>query len=253
MILVTGGAGYIGSITAAALVRQGRDVCVYDNLSRGYRDAVPDGALFRQADLSDCEELERTFAELPIEVVLHFASYIVVEESMRNPAVYFNNNVVGGLNLLHAAQSAGVRRFVFSSTAAIYDDADSEPLKETSPLKPANPYGESKLMFEQALEWYRKIYGTEAFIFRYFNVCGADGPRGERREPKTHLIPSVLETAAGRRESMVIHGDDYPTADGAAIRDYIHVNDLADALWTLPLNWPGGTISASAAVIRSRK
>ena len=229
MILVTGGAGYIGSVTAAALVRQGREVCVYDNLSRGYRDAVPEGALFREADLIDSAALKRTFAELPIEAVLHFASYILVAESMRNPAIYFDNNVVGGLNLLHAAQSAGVRRFVFSSTAAIYDDAAYEPLTETSRLKPANPYGESKLMFEQALEWYRKVHRMEAFVFRYFNVCGADGGRGERREPKTHLIPSVLEAVVGKRESVVIHGDDYPTADGAAVRDYIHVKDLVDA------------------------
>ena len=229
MILVTGGAGYIGSITTAKLVSQGRDVCIFDNLSRGYRDAVPDGALFRHADLADRGELERAFAELPIEAVLHFASYIVVEESVRNPAIYFSNNVSNGLNLLQAAQSAGVRRFIFSSTAAVYDDAAPAPLKESSPLKPANPYGESKLMFEQMLEWYRRIYGTEAFTFRYFNVCGADGPRGERREPKTHLIPSVLESAAGKRESVVIHGNDYPTNDGSAIRDFIHVNDLADA------------------------
>ena len=229
MILVTGGAGYIGSITTAKLVRQGRDVCVYDNLSRGYRDAAPAGALFRHADLADRAEIERLFAELPIEAVLHFAAYIVVEESVRDPAIYFSNNVSNGLNLLQAAQSAGVRRFVFSSTAAVYNDADSAPLTENSPVKPANPYGESKLMFEQALEWYRKIHRTEAFTFRYFNVCGADGPRGERSEPKTHLIPSILESAAGKRESVVVHGDDYPTADGSAIRDFIDVNDLADA------------------------
>ncbi len=229
MILVTGGAGYIGSITTEALVRQGRDVCVYDNLSRGYRDAVPDGAFFREADLSDREALQRTFAELPIEAVIHFASYIIVEESTRNPAIYFSNNVSNGLNLLHTAQSAGVRRFIFSSTAAVYDDAVSGPLTEISRLKPANPYGESKLMLEQALEWYRKIHRMEAFILRYFNVCGADGARGERREPKSHLIPSVLEAASGKRQSVIVHGDNYPTADGSAVRDYIHVKDLVDA------------------------
>ncbi len=229
MILVTGGAGYIGSTAAAALLRRGKEVCVYDNLSRGYRDTVPEEALFCEADLADCATLERTFAELPIEAVLHFASYIVVEESVRNPAIYFSNNVSSGLNLLHAAQSAGVRRFIFSSTAAVYDDATSDPLTETSHLKPASPYGESKLMFEQALEWYRRVHGMETFVLRYFNVCGSDGVRGERREPKTHLFPAVLETAAGKRESVVVYGEDYPTADGSAIRDYIHISDLVDA------------------------
>lgn len=229
MILVTGGAGYIGGIAAAELVRQGREVCVYDNLSCGHRDAVPDGALFREADLSDSEALKRTFAELPIDAVMHFAGYTLVGESMRNPALYFSNNVSNGLNLLEAAQAAGVRRFIFSSTCAIFADEHTRPLTESSSLKPANPYGESKLMFERILEWYRRIHGTETFILRYFNACGADGVRGERHEPETHLIPLALEAAAGKRESLVIYGDDYPTADGTAIRDYIHVSDLADA------------------------
>ena len=229
MILVTGGAGYIGGITAAELLRLGRDVCVYDNLSRGHRDTVPDGAIFREANLGDTEALKRVFAELPIEAVMHFAGYALVGESMSDPALYFNNNVCNGLNLLNAAQEAGVSRFIFSSTCAIFADVDLEPLNETSPLGPDNPYGESKLIFEKTLEWYRKIHQMEVFSLRYFNACGADGSRGERHDPETHLIPLVLDAADGRRERIAIHGNDYPTADGTCIRDYIDVRDLADA------------------------
>ncbi len=229
MILVTGGAGYIGGITAAALLRMGRDVCVYDNLSRGHRDAIPEGALFREADLGDAEALKRTFAELPIAAVLHFAGYALVGESMSDPGLYFRNNVCAGLNLLNAANDAGVSRFIFSSTCAIFADVDENPLRESSPLLPDNPYGESKLMFERALEWYSKIHAMEVFSLRYFNACGADGSRGERHEPETHLIPLVLEAAASRRDAVSVYGSDYPTVDGTCIRDYIDVRDLADA------------------------
>ena len=229
MILVTGGAGYIGGVCAERLLARSYPVCVLDNLSRGYRDAVPEGAVFLEADLADRAALARAFREHPIEAVMHFAAYALVGESMERPNLYFRNNFANALNLLEATLEAGVERFIFSSTCAIFGDKVASPITEDAPMNPISPYGESKLAFEKALEWSRRIHGLSYFALRYFNACGATEERGERHEPETHLIPLVLQAAAGERESVEIFGTDYPTADGSCIRDYIHVLDLADA------------------------
>ncbi len=229
MILVTGGAGYIGGVCAERLLSKGYAVCVLDNLSRGYRDAVPAGCDFVEADLADRDALAKTFRDHSIDAVMHFAAYALVGESMQQPNLYFRNNFTNALNLLEATLDAGVSRFIFSSTCAIFGDKVASPIAEDAPKNPINPYGESKLAFEKALEWSRRIHGLGYFALRYFNACGATEQRGERHDPETHLIPLVLEAAAGERESIKIFGTDYPTADGTCIRDYIHVLDLADA------------------------
>lgn len=229
MILVTGGAGYIGGVTAEQLLERGYEVCVLDNLSRGYRDAVPSGADFVEADLGDQKAIERVLAERPIRAVMHFAAYALVGESMQQPNLYFRNNFVSALNLLEAAQQAGVERFIFSSTCAIFGDKVAPPISEDAPKAPINPYGESKLAFEKALEWTQRLHGLPYFALRYFNACGASEHRGERHEPETHLIPLVLEAAAGERDAIKVFGNDYPTPDGTCIRDYVHVLDLAAA------------------------
>jgi UDP-glucose 4-epimerase len=243
MILVTGGAGYIGGICAERLLEQGHDVCVLDSLVRGHRDVAPENAAFVQADLADRDALERTFRDHPIEAVMHFAAYALVGESMQQPNLYFRNNFTNALNLLEAAQRAGVERFIFSSTCAIFGDEVASPISEDQPKNPINPYGASKLCFEQALEWSYRLHGLSFFALRYFNACGATVTRGERHEPETHLIPLVLDVAAGRREHVKIFGDDYPTRDGTCIRDYVHVLDLADAhicALTAPAELSGG-------------
>jgi len=229
MILVTGGAGYIGGVVAEHLLRRGEPVCVYDNLSRGYRDAVPAGADFVEAGLSDREALKRVFDEKPIRAVMHFAAYALVGESMRDPNLYFRNNFVNALNLLEATVAAGVERFVFSSTCAVFGDRVKSPISEDLPKAPINPYGESKLAFEKALAWNGAVHGLSYFALRYFNACGATAERGERHEPETHLIPLVLRAAAGESDGIRVLGEDYPTPDGTCIRDYIHVDDLAEA------------------------
>ncbi|MBI1355960.1 MAG: UDP-glucose 4-epimerase GalE [Acidobacteria bacterium] len=229
MILVTGGAGYIGGITAEQLLARGYEVCILDNLSRGCRDVIPEGADFVEADLADQAALTRLFAERPIQAVMHFAAYALVGESMERPNLYFRNNFVSALNLLEAAQQAGVERFIFSSTCAIFGDKVAPPIGEDAPKKPINPYGESKLAFEKALEWTHRLHGLPFFALRYFNACGASPTRGERHEPETHLIPLVLRAAAGEMPAIKVFGNDYPTPDGTCIRDYVHVLDLADA------------------------
>jgi len=229
MILVTGGAGYIGGITAEQLLDRGYEVCVLDNLSRGYRDAVPSGAEFVEADLGDREALTKVFSDYPIRAVMHFAAYALVGESMEQPNLYFRNNFVHALNLLEAAQRGGAERFIFSSTCAIFGDKVAPPIAEDAPKAPINPYGESKLAFEKALEWTQRLQGLPYFALRYFNACGATAHRGERHEPETHLIPLVLEAANGERKSIKVFGNDYPTPDGTCIRDYVHVLDLAAA------------------------
>ena len=229
MILVTGGAGYIGGICAERLLELGHEVCVLDNLGRGYRDVVPPKAAFVEADLADREALTRTFRDHRIDAVMHFAAYALVGESMRDPNLYFRNNFVNALNLLEATLGAGVNRFIFSSTCAIFGDKVPPPIAEDAPKNPINPYGRSKLCFEQALEWSHKLHGLSYFALRYFNACGATATRGERHDPETHLIPLVLDVAAGGRDHVKILGSDYPTPDGTCIRDYVHVLDLADA------------------------
>jgi UDP-glucose 4-epimerase len=229
MILVTGGAGYIGSVAAERLLERGYEVCVYDSLFRGYRDAVPDGAAFVEADLADRDRLRQVFREYPIQAVMHFAALAEVTESMRDAAGYFRNNVGTSLALLEEAVAAGVGRFVFSSTCALFGDLNPSPIAEEAPPNPISPYGESKWLVERMLGWYRRVHGLTYFALRYFNACGATAARGERHDPETHLIPLILQVAAGEREAINVYGADYPTPDGTCVRDYIHVLDLADA------------------------
>lgn len=227
-IFVTGGAGYIGSATADTLLKAGHSVTVYDSLVTGYRAAVPDAARFIQADLGDLPTLTAALASERFDAVMHFAAFIEAGESMKDPGKFFRNNLANSLTLIEAAARAGVRRFVLSSTAAVYASSDA-PLSEDSPIDPANAYGFTKLAIEQALEWYRRIHGLHYAALRYFNACGALPGRGEAHQPESHLIPLVLKTALGQREAVSIYGTDYPTPDGTCIRDYIHIADLVSA------------------------
>ena len=228
-ILVTGGAGYIGSHTVRLLVNQGYEVTVVDDLSRGHRHNV-DPQRLRTVDLADTGALCGVFAERPFDAVIHFAAYIAVGESMRAPETYFTNNVGGSLSLFTAMVRSGVRRIVFSSTAAVYGMPESVPIREDSPYAPVSPYGESKVMVEKLLHWFDLIHGVRSISLRYFNASGADaeGGLGEEHEPETHLIP-LLFRAILTGEPITIFGEDYATRDGTCIRDYIHVNDLAEA------------------------
>jgi len=227
-IFLTGGAGYIGSAAAAELLVAGHDVTVYDSLVTGHRNAVPPEARFIQADLADGQALQAELAGGHYEAVLHFAAFIEAGESMADPGKYFRNNLALSLDLLEACHRAGVPRFVLSSTAAVYRTSD-EPLTEDSPLGPANVYGQTKLMIEQALDWYHRIHGLHYAALRYFNAAGASAGRGEAHHSESHLIPLVLQVALGLRPEAHVFGDDYPTPDGTCIRDYIHVADLVAA------------------------
>jgi UDP-glucose-4-epimerase GalE len=228
-ILVTGGAGYIGSHTVRLLLRQGHDVTVVDNLSKGYRHNVPSSRL-HELNLSDTAALVRLMKEQQCDAVIHFAAFISVGESMREPALYFTNNVAGSLSLLDAMVQAGVKHVVFSSTAAVYGDPHTSPILETFPIQAVNPYGESKVMVETLLRWFDQIHGLTSVCLRYFNASGADpeGALGEEHEPETHLIPLVLR-AVKTGQPITVFGGDYATPDGTCIRDYIHVYDLAQA------------------------
>lgn len=228
-ILVTGGAGYIGSVVTEQLVEQGHAVLVFDNLSKGHRDAVVDGAEFVQADLRDYAAVVRALRTFDADAVVHLAADSLVGESMTNPAKYYANNVVAGLTLLNAMKAAEVDRVVFSSTAAVYGEPERQPVEETAPTQPTNPYGETKLAFEHALCWHYEAYGIASLSLRYFNAAGATERNGERHSPETHLIPILLQAAAGESGPAMIFGDDYPTRDGTCVRDYIHVQDLARA------------------------
>jgi UDP-glucose 4-epimerase len=227
-IFVTGGAGYIGSAAAEALLHAGHSVTVYDSLVTGYRTAIPAGARFVHADLADGEALAAALASEKYDSVLHFAAFIEAGESMKDPGKFFKNNLANSLQLIEAVTRAGVKRFVLSSTAAVYVSSDA-PLSEESALDPANAYGFTKLITEQALDWYRRIHGLHYAALRYFNACGAVPGRGEAHQPESHLIPLVLKVALGQRESVAIYGSDYPTPDGTCIRDYIHITDLVSA------------------------
>jgi UDP-glucose 4-epimerase len=228
-VLVTGGAGYIGSVVAAELLAGRHDVVVYDNLVKGHVAAVPSGARFVQGDLKDADLLQRTCKESGIEAVVHMAAYSLVGESVQNPAKYYDNNVVAGLVLLDAMRACDVKSIVFSSTAAVYGEPAKQAIEETDPHRPTNPYGQTKLAFEEALGWYHRAWGLRAASLRYFNAAGATEELGEDHDPETHLIPLVLQVAQGRLAEATIFGDDYDTPDGTCIRDYIHVVDLAKA------------------------
>lgn len=228
-VLVTGGAGYIGSVVSEELMRDGHDVVVYDNLYKGHLAAVVDGASFIQADLLEGEVLRDTFRNYRVEAVIHLAADSLVGESVVEPARYFRNNLVAGLSLLDAMIECDVRRIVFSSTAAVYGEPQKQPIEESDPTNPTNPYGESKLAFERILRWYEQAYNLRYASLRYFNAAGASRRCGEAHEPETHLIPIVLQAALGRRPHVEVYGDDYPTRDGTCVRDYIHVIDLARA------------------------
>ncbi len=227
-VLVTGGAGYIGSVVAERLVAEGHEVVVLDNLDRGHREAVPSEAEFVLADLRDEAGLRRALASRRFDFVVHLAASSLVGESMENPGKYFANNLGGGVNLLEASVAAGAAGFVFSSSAATYGDPAAVPISEDAPTLPTNPYGESKLLFERLSSWYSKLRGLRFVSLRYFNAAGATATRGEDHEPETHLVPLVLRAA--REDGVVrIFGDDYPTHDGTCVRDYIHIVDLAEA------------------------
>ena len=228
-VLVTGGAGYIGSVVAAQLVEAGHDVLVYDNLSKGRSVAVPSAARLVVADVGDRSALEAAFVQHRPEAVLHFAAWIEAGESMREPQRFFRNNTANALTLLETMLARQVLRFVFSSTAAVYGNPERVPIVESDPLRPTNAYGESKLMVEQMLAWFHRIHGLSYASLRYFNAAGATAARGEHHDPETHLIPLVLQVAEGRRTHIGIFGDDYDTPDGSCVRDYIHIADLASA------------------------
>lgn len=228
-VLVTGGAGYIGSIVTAQLVRAGHNVTVIDNLSRGHREAVSTDARLHVADLSDAAKLDAIFADGRFDAVMHFAASIEAGESMKFPERFFRNNTANTLTLLEGMLRAGVQRIVFSSTAALYGEPETTPIRETDPLRPTNAYGESKLLVERMLAWFHRIHGFRYASLRYFNAAGAADHLGEAHDPETHLIPLILQVALGRRSSISIFGTDYPTQDGTCVRDYIHVLDLAQA------------------------
>lgn len=229
-ILVIGGAGYIGSHMVKLLLRSGYRVIVLDDLSGGFRDAVPDGLLV-EGSIADAALLQRLFAQTRFAAVMHFASFIQVGESMVDPAKYYANNVAATLVLLDAMRRVGVDKFIFSSTAAIYGDPEYSPIDEQHPKQPINPYGRSKWMIEQILDDYGSAYGFRSVCLRYFNAAGADpdGALGERHQPETHLVPLILQAASGRRTAISVFGSDYDTPDGTCIRDYIHVSDLCAA------------------------
>jgi len=228
-ILVTGGAGYIGSVTAAALIERGHDVVVLDDLRTGHREAVPSDAAFVRAGVADVATVAATLSRHGSEAIVHFAASSLVGESMERPMAYFGNNTGGTLSLLDTALQHGVQRFVLSSTAALYGTPDAVPIPEDAPLHPESVYGESKYLIERMLDWLGRTAGLGWTALRYFNAAGATPERGEDHRPESHLIPIVLQTALGQRAQVAIFGDDYPTPDGTAVRDYVHVADLARA------------------------
>ncbi len=228
-VLVTGAAGYIGSVVAERLLAQGHAVAAFDDLSQGHRAAVPARAGFFEGDLRDRDRLAEVMSSVRPDAVVHLAAEALVSKSVTEPAKFFQVNVTGGLNLLDAMRAVRVRRLVFSSTAAVYGEPEAIPIREDAPLRPVNAYGASKLAFELALPWYASAYGLRHVSLRYFNACGATAERGEHHVPETHLIAILLEVALGLRPEIRIFGGDYDTPDGTCIRDYVHVGDIADA------------------------
>lgn len=228
-VLVTGGAGYIGSVTTELLLDSGHEAVVFDNLERGHREAVDSRARLIEGDLRNRDAILRAMADVKPDAVVHFAAYALVPESMKDPGMYYHNNVTGGVNLIEAMLRSNVGAIVFSSTCATYGQPATVPITEDLPQQPENPYGDSKLAFEKALRWYHELKGIKTVYLRYFNACGATEKFGEDHEPETHLIPLILQVPLGKRQNITIFGDDYPTPDGTCIRDYIHIVDLAQA------------------------
>jgi len=228
-ILVTGGAGYIGSVITEELLRKNHQVTILDNLSKGHRAAVPVEIDFVQCDLLEEDRVRKVLSEREIEAVIHMAASSLVGESVQDPIQYYKNNVMASVALANAMCNTGVKQIVFSSTAAVYGEPEKQPIEETDPTLPTNPYGETKLAFQKALRWYSEAYGLKYTALRYFNAAGATEKNGEVHDPETHLIPAILQVAAGRKPVVEIYGNDYPTRDGTCIRDYIHVIDLAQA------------------------
>jgi UDP-glucose 4-epimerase len=228
-VLVTGGAGYVGSVCCAELLRSGHAVTVVDDLSTGFRDAVPGGAEFVELDIGNASGMQELASRNRFDAVFHFAAKALIPESVTDPGIFFQRNVSSGIRMLEALRAAGVRNFIFSSAAAVYGAPSDEAIDEDAPKKPLNSYGETKLIFEQILRWYAHAYGWSVFAFRYFSAAGATAYHGERHHPETHLIPLLLEAAAQEREYFEVYGDDYPTPDGTCLRDFVHVLDIAKA------------------------
>lgn len=228
-VFVTGGSGYIGSVVAKRLVERGYDVVVFDNLERGHRCNVDPAAKLIVGDLRNAAEIDAAMESVRPDAVMHFAAYALVGESMADPVMYFRNNVGGGVNLLVAMEKVGCGRIIFSSSCATYGQPETLPIEEAMPQRPTNPYGQSKLMFEQMCGWLQGDRGLRPTFLRYFNAAGAVGDLGEDHEPETHIIPNVLKVALGQRDHVDVFGDDYPTRDGTCIRDYVHLEDLASA------------------------
>jgi len=228
-ILVTGGAGYVGSACVAQLLHRGHEVEVIDNLCTGHAEAVPDGAKLHEMDIADSDGLAGVLRRGNFDAVFHFAAKALIPESMTNPGAFFDANVARGIALAETLRKHRVRKFVFSSTAAVYGNPQTVPIPEDHPKAPLNSYGESKLMFEDILRWYARAYEWSVVAFRYFNACGGGESWGERHEPETHILPLLLQVASGRRANFSIFGSDYPTPDGTCLRDYVHVKDIAEA------------------------
>jgi UDP-glucose 4-epimerase len=228
-VLVTGGAGYVGSVCCRQLLDHGHSVVVIDDLSTGHRAALPADVSLFQYDIGDRGALSDLLRNYKFEAVFHFAAKALIPESVVNPGAFFDSNVASGIAMLEILRAAGLRKFVFSSSAAVYGSPRIMPILEEHPKNPVNAYGESKLMLENVLQWYAKAYGWSVVVFRYFNACGAAGTCGEDHDPETHLIPLLLQSAAGERPVFEIYGGDYPTPDGTCLRDFVHVSDIAQA------------------------